>query len=743
MTLAKKTLKPKSNQYEEFKVPTWAEWEEINKTLNELEAAKSVKKAETPKGKLKGRQSKSEKDYEMMDIYKTNKDNYGKKYSSSVKKAEAPKGKGYGKVEVADDYKKNPYKSVSESVKYIDKKYKEQIILEGEDDKEEMEDEESDSKELKGDSGDSSFDSFSFDTEDEEKEDDEEREEDSKPSKSKLKISKDYIQKILSDKPSKVKVDTISVSESGDSDSDSDEKESDGGFDFDSLFKESEDILESILNEKNENEDEDEKEETGDEERESEDNFDFDKELSDKDENDEEKDKGEKVIQKFDVSFETKNLTKSDDSQEKNITIEIIEVDETDSIYKAVLKDDDIELESDSKKCTSSSNIESLVKEVINKFFNSSSKEVNEGKKMTYRGLKNKEKLYEEDDEIYLEDDDKEYLGSGNIIYLDDEDEEVYTESEDYGDENLYTESEELDELDELDSSEVVYVDDEEGLENDEDLDEYIEEDDLDEDFEEYDEEDETEKMKMENKFYELASKIGISKENTEKFYRIFNESVKNGIESSKKRIYKKALNTLSNKLDKYLDYVVESWVRDNRVAIVENVEYRKMKRIMNNLMNVLAESNIIVNKKELKLTPIYESKISELKKENRKLLNENIDLKKKEREIKENLAKASIFLEETAGLSELSKNKIRKVLCNVKYISESQYRNKIREIKKDVLVESKKSSGSKDFEPIKKPEVLNENIEYLGTTNVSVNNSDIRNVISLSKVLDNFVPKY
>lgn len=759
MTLAKKTLKPKSNQYEEMKVPTWAEWEEINKTLNELDATKSVKKAKPPKGNHKGKASNSPTNYEMPDIYKHNKDNVGSKYSSSVKKNSPPQGKGYGKVDNVDDYKKSPYKSVKESINYIDKQYQLQTLLEEEDEENK---EESDSKEMKGDQGDMDFD---FGNSQEDEENQEEKDDNEGSSEFNLKVSSDYIHKLLSDKASKIKTDTVEVSEVDNSESekstDSFDFEGDSTEGFSDLFSSEEDnenddeLKESFLYE----EDEEKEEKFSEDDNESKDNFDFSSELSD-DEDEEAFDSSDNVVQKFEVSFETKNLTKSDKGEKKDLSIEIVEVDDNDSVYKAVLKDGDLELESDSKKCTSSSNVEALVKEVINKFFNSSSSDVSESKKMKKEG---KEKFVEnlneleEDLENLDEEDDLENLEEDDELYdeeYDDIDDYEEYEDEDFEDEDDIDDYEEYeDDIDDYEEYDDEDFEDEEFLEESEEyaVDEngeigYAIEDDVeDEDFEEleeeYDNENTNKNLKVENKFFEFSGKLGISKEDANKLYQLFNEALESAISKRRKKIYKEAINYLSDKVNKYLNYVVESWVRENKVAIVENLEYRKMKRVMNNLMNVLAESNIIVDKKELKLAPIYENKIKSLKNENRKLLSENMSLKEKEREIKENLSKASIFLEETVGLSEVSKNKIRKVLANTKFINESQYRNKIREIKKEVLVESKPTKQK--FEPLPQKEPLLENIEYPGTTNVSVNNSDIKNVISLSKMLDNFVPKY
>jgi hypothetical protein len=84
----------------------------------------------------------------------------------------------------------------------------------------------------------------------------------------------------------------------------------------------------------------------------------------------------------------------------------------------------------------------------------------------------------------------------------------------------------------------------------------------------------------------------------------------------------------LSTKLDTYLDYVVENWMKENEVAIESTLRNELMEEFMEGLKNLFAEHYISVPQEKVDVLEALAEKVSALEEKLDESITENADLK-------------------------------------------------------------------------------------------------------------------
>lgn len=101
--------------------------------------------------------------------------------------------------------------------------------------------------------------------------------------------------------------------------------------------------------------------------------------------------------------------------------------------------------------------------------------------------------------------------------------------------------------------------------------------------------------------------------------------------------------------VDKYLDYVVQEWTKENEIAIESGIKVEMAESLMNGLKGLFTEHNITVEGESVDIVSELETQVSDLEAKSNELVNENIDL---QREISSFKAE-KVFDELSEGLSE------------------------------------------------------------------------------------------
>jgi hypothetical protein len=200
-----------------------------------------------------------------------------------------------------------------------------------------------------------------------------------------------------------------------------------------------------------------------------------------------------------------------------------------------------------------------------------------------------------------------------------------------------------------------------------------------------------------------LLGEDNVNKSSLEQLEAIFEAAVSDRVEAEVAKVLveldenakdylSNVTNSLVEKVDDYLEYVVEEWMTENTVAVEQGIKTTIAENFISGLKNLFENHYIDVpNEKYNVLDELYE--------QNRKLqesLNESmkfsIDLKK---EIALTEC-AGIFVAETKNLADTQVNKLQNLMENINFNSPEEYRNKLVAIKENYLQGNRVSAPSK-----------------------------------------------
>ena len=92
----------------------------------------------------------------------------------------------------------------------------------------------------------------------------------------------------------------------------------------------------------------------------------------------------------------------------------------------------------------------------------------------------------------------------------------------------------------------------------------------------------------------------------------------------------------LTTKLDDYLEYVAEEWMKDNELAIEKGIRAEIVENFMGGLRNLFAENYIDIPEEKVDLVDELASKVEELEQSVNEEVERNIEVKKELVEIEE-----------------------------------------------------------------------------------------------------------
>lgn len=138
----------------------------------------------------------------------------------------------------------------------------------------------------------------------------------------------------------------------------------------------------------------------------------------------------------------------------------------------------------------------------------------------------------------------------------------------------------------------------------------------------------------------------------------------------------------LVDKVDDYLDYVVEEWMVENTVAVEQGIKTQIAENFINGLKNLFENHYIDVpSDKYNALDEVY-AQNRELEEALNNTINENMDLRK---EISLTEC-AGIFVAETRDLADTQVSRLQNLMENVSFNGPDDYRNKLNAIKSSYL---------------------------------------------------------
>ena len=159
-----------------------------------------------------------------------------------------------------------------------------------------------------------------------------------------------------------------------------------------------------------------------------------------------------------------------------------------------------------------------------------------------------------------------------------------------------------------------------------------------------------------------------------------YNEELSEEIESTKK--------DLVEKVDSYLNYVVEGWMEDNKLAIQNGLRTEIAEDFMNKLKDLFTESHIQVPEDKVDMVDELADNVEELESQ----LNDTIAKSVSMAEELELYKRESIIREATKDLAETQVEKLKSLAENVDFDDEETFAQKVAQLKESYFAKTAKT---------------------------------------------------
>jgi hypothetical protein len=196
---------------------------------------------------------------------------------------------------------------------------------------------------------------------------------------------------------------------------------------------------------------------------------------------------------------------------------------------------------------------------------------------------------------------------------------------------------------------------------------------------------------------FEAAVKSKVT-EAKKKIHASYEEKLKEEVETSKSE--------LVEKVDSYLNYVVEEWMAENKLAVERGIKGEIAEDFINGLKKLFEDHYIDVPDEKYNVLEDQASKIEELEKKLNEQIEKNVELNKHNGELK----RQDIIDEASADLTDTAKEKFSKLVEEVEYSNESDFKAKVATIKESYF--GKKTESSNDVDDVAVGDGLTEQVD-------------------------------
>lgn len=135
---------------------------------------------------------------------------------------------------------------------------------------------------------------------------------------------------------------------------------------------------------------------------------------------------------------------------------------------------------------------------------------------------------------------------------------------------------------------------------------------------------------------------------------------------------------SLVNKVDSYLNYVVENWVKENEVAIESGLRTEIAEQFMDSLQSVFKEHYIEVPEGKADLIDDLADQVAELEEQLNKTTEDNIGLHEKA----QSFERADIVRRQSSGLAETEAEKLASLVEDIDFDDAETFEMKVKTVK-------------------------------------------------------------
>ena len=146
---------------------------------------------------------------------------------------------------------------------------------------------------------------------------------------------------------------------------------------------------------------------------------------------------------------------------------------------------------------------------------------------------------------------------------------------------------------------------------------------------------------------------------------------------------------TIVEKVDSYLNYVVETWMKDNEVAVENGLRTEIAEEFMTSLQSVFKEHYIEVPEGKLDLVDELSAEVKELEENLNKSTEDNISLTS----ANQAYAKADVIRKQSSGLAATEAEKLNSLVEDIEFEDEDTFEMKVKTVKESYFTSGKSES--------------------------------------------------
>ena len=217
-----------------------------------------------------------------------------------------------------------------------------------------------------------------------------------------------------------------------------------------------------------------------------------------------------------------------------------------------------------------------------------------------------------------------------------------------------------------------------------------------------------------------------LSEEFKTKAATIFESAVKSKVRAELEKIQEEndkvieemaesTINDMTEKVDDYLNYVVEQWMEENQLAIERGLKGEIAEDFISGLKNLFEDHYIDVPDEKYDILEANLTRIEELEEKLNKQMDENIQLRKAKGE----LVKESMIADVADGMTDTETEKFQSLVEDVEFSDEESYKEKLQTIRESYFGSSTaqvltEEGSIEDNTPTESVEVSNTMSQYL-----------------------------
>ena len=201
-----------------------------------------------------------------------------------------------------------------------------------------------------------------------------------------------------------------------------------------------------------------------------------------------------------------------------------------------------------------------------------------------------------------------------------------------------------------------------------------------------------------------VSADADLSEEFKEKAATIFETAVKTRLAEKEKEMKMKSekevedkvsavKEELVEKVDSYLNYIVEEWIKDNQLAIDRGIKSEISEDFISGLKTLFKEHYIDVPEEKYDVLEAMAKEKEELEKRLNEEMAKNVELSKSN----SSFSKEKIFSEASEGLADTETEKLKELAENIEFKDEQDFSKKLETIKESYFPKTKSEPSSKE----------------------------------------------